>query len=73
MTGHTDTVGSKKTNKALSKKRVASVLAMFKAAGFNLKKDVVDVSLGELDPAVASGDGKKEARNRRVVIAVDYR
>lgn len=73
VTGHTDTVGSKKTNKALSKKRVASVLAMFKAAGFNLKKDIVDVSLGELDPAVASGDGKKEARNRRVVIAVDYR
>lgn len=73
VTGHTDTVGSKKANKALSKKRVASVLAMFKAAGFNLKKDVVDVSLGELDPAVASGDGKKEARNRRVVIAVDYR
>ena len=73
VTGHTDTVGSKKENKALSKKRVASVLAMFKAAGFNLKKDVVDVSLGELDPAVATGDGKKEARNRRVVIAVDYR
>ena len=73
VTGHTDTVGSKKANKALSKKRVASVLAMFKSAGFNLKKDVVDVSLGELDPAVASGDGKKEARNRRVVIAVDYR
>lgn len=73
VTGHTDTVGSKKANKALSKKRVASVLAMFKAAGFNLKKDIVDVSLGEIDPAVASGDGKKEARNRRVVIAVDYR
>jgi len=73
VTGHTDTVGSKKANKALAKKRVASVLAMFKAAGFNLKKDVVDVSLGEIDPAVATGDGKKEARNRRVVIAVDYR
>ena len=34
---------------------------------------MLSTSLGELDPAVASGDGKKEARNRRVVIAVDYR
>ncbi|MEK9682947.1 MAG: OmpA family protein [Rhodospirillaceae bacterium] len=73
ITGHTDTYGSQKSNKALAKKRVASVLAMFKDAGFNLKKDILDVALGEADPAVASGDGRKEARNRRVVIAVDYR
>ena len=72
VTGHTDTVGSRKANKALAKKRVAAVLANFKVAGFNLKKDIVDVALGELDPTVLSGDGKKEKLNRRVVVAVDY-
>ena len=63
LTGHTDTVGSKKANKALARRDFASVLAMFKAAGFNLKKDVVDVSLGEIDPAVATGDGKRGTKS----------
>jgi len=73
VTGHTDKSGSQAYNKKLAKKRVGEVTKMFNAAGFNLKKHVVDVALGEVDPAVNTKDGMKEARNRRVVISITYR
>ncbi len=67
--GHTDTVGPGRTNDALSLRRAQRVRQMFVAQGFPPERIEV-VGYGEREPAVATGDGVKEQRNRRVSVTV---
>jgi outer membrane protein OmpA-like peptidoglycan-associated protein len=67
--GHTDTVGNDAANDALSRQRADVVRAAFVARGLAADK-VVTVGRGKREPAVATGDGVAEARNRRVEILV---
>lgn len=70
VTGHTDQSGSQKYNMALAKKRTDAVVKSL--TGMGIKKGAIGaVSQGENDPAVSRA-GKKEARNRRVVVSVIY-
>lgn len=68
--GHTDTSGSSAYNQRLSERRADAVRKELVSQGMNVahvkKQDVKAV--GESQPAVATGDGVKEARNRRVEI-----
>ncbi|MDA1325882.1 MAG: OmpA family protein [Proteobacteria bacterium] len=70
VTGHTDQAGSKKFNMALAKKRTDAVVANL--TGMGVKKGAIGaVVQGENDPAVPRA-GKKDSRNRRVVISIIY-
>jgi outer membrane protein OmpA-like peptidoglycan-associated protein len=67
--GHTDTVGNDAANDALSRQRADVVRAAFVARGLAADK-VVTIGRGKREPAVATGDGVAEPRNRRVEILV---
>ena len=67
--GHTDTVGSDAANDQLSRQRADVVRAGFVARGLATDK-VLTVGRGKREPAVATGDGVAEPRNRRVEILV---
>jgi outer membrane protein OmpA-like peptidoglycan-associated protein len=67
--GHTDTVGSDAANDALSRQRAEVVRNAFVARGLAADK-VVIIGRGKREPAVPTGDGVSEARNRRVEILV---
>lgn len=69
--GHTDTVGSTKSNRALSARRARTIARWFKARG--LKMAIFARGLGEEYPEVATADETDEIRNRRVdyVLSVD--
>jgi outer membrane protein OmpA-like peptidoglycan-associated protein len=67
--GHTDTVGSDAANDLLSRQRADVVRAGFVARGLATDK-VLTVGRGKREPAVATGDGVAEPRNRRVEILV---
>jgi outer membrane protein OmpA-like peptidoglycan-associated protein len=67
--GHTDTVGNDAANDALSRLRAEVVRNAFVARGLAADKVAV-VGRGKREPAVATGDGVSEARNRRVEILV---
>ncbi|RVU39003.1 OmpA family protein [Hwanghaeella grinnelliae] len=70
--GHADRAGPSDYNKALSEKRAENVRNALIANGLptsKLKRMLTD-SEGETDPAVATADGVREARNRRVEISV---
>jgi outer membrane protein OmpA-like peptidoglycan-associated protein len=67
--GHTDTVGTDAANDVLSRQRADVVRAGFVARGLATDK-VLTVGRGKRDPAVATGDGVAEPRNRRVEILV---
>ena len=67
VTGHTDRSGKPDYNMELSERRTAAVFGGLLDNGVDpaiVKRD----SLGETKPAVATADGKREARNRRVEI-----
>jgi len=69
VTGHTDRAGKDGYNMVLSKKRVDSVAASLISSG--LASTAVEKGIfGEEKPAVATADGKSEARNRRVEITI---
>lgn len=70
VTGHTDQSGSKKYNMALAKMRTNAVVKGLTGMGIK-KRAVGAVVQGENDPAVSHA-GKKDGRNRRVVISVIY-
>lgn len=70
VTGHTDQSGSKKYNMALAKMRTDAVVKGLTGMGIK-KRAVGAVVQGENDPAVSRA-GKKDGRNRRVVISVIY-
>ncbi|MBF0374375.1 MAG: OmpA family protein [Alphaproteobacteria bacterium] len=67
VTGHTDTAGTNIYNDKLAASRADVVSKALNAKGVAAK--VLDVkAAGEMKPAVATGDNKAEAKNRRVEI-----
>lgn len=70
--GHTDTSGSNDYNLALSQRRADAVAAALAGAG--MPDSVMDkAAVGEIAPAVQTGDGVREPLNRRVVVTIDKR
>ncbi len=66
--GHTDTVGSKEHNQALSERRAAAVVAYIeKKFGIEASR-LTSVGLGSEDLLVPTPDQTPEARNRRVQV-----
>ncbi len=66
--GHTDTVGSPETNRALSEQRAQAVVD-YMATNFNIDRGRMQaVGMGSDDLAVQTGPQVAEARNRRVQI-----
>jgi outer membrane protein OmpA-like peptidoglycan-associated protein len=69
VVGHTDTVGKKEYNYALSMKRARAVASILRGDGVN--PSVLDItSHGKDNPLVPTGDQVPEPRNRRVEITV---
>jgi outer membrane protein OmpA-like peptidoglycan-associated protein len=67
VVGHTDTVGKKEYNYALSLKRARAVASILLGAGID--PSVLDItSHGKDNPLVPTGDQVPEPRNRRVEI-----
>ena len=67
VTGHTDTVGTEQHNQGLSDRRAAAVRNELIAQGVPAEA-ITASGVGESQPAVPTGQGKKEQKNRRVVI-----
>lgn len=69
VVGHTDTVGKKEYNYALSLKRAVAVASILRRKGVD--PSVLDItSHGKDNPLVPTGDQVREPRNRRVEITV---
>jgi len=69
VVGHTDTVGKKEYNYALSMKRARAVASILRGNGVD--PSVLDItSHGKDNPLVPTGDQVPEPRNRRVEITV---
>ncbi len=68
-TGHADRVGSDGYNMALSLRRAHAVRDILMREGVP-ERQIVIVAKGEREPLVATADGTKEPRNRRVEIVV---
>jgi len=69
IVGHTDTMGDRKSNVALGRRRATAVRTILEKAG--LSPDLVEVtSHGEGDLLVKTRDNTPEPRNRRVEITV---
>ncbi|WP_354441330.1 OmpA family protein [Ottowia thiooxydans] len=69
IVGHTDTVGSLESNDTLSKQRASVIREQVIQRGFPPLL-VQAVGRGEREPAIATGNGVDEPRNRRVEIVV---
>ena len=67
LTAHTDTSGSEQYNLDLSARRAKSVVDTLELIGVS-RDGVTASAVGESDPAVATGDGVREQKNRRVEI-----
>lgn len=67
LTAHTDTSGSEQYNLDLSARRAKSVVDAMDLIGVGSDR-ITASAVGESDPAVATGDGVREPRNRRVEI-----
>lgn len=70
LIGHADRSGSDAYNQRLSERRANAVSDYLIAQGFDVGH-LTASGRGESDPEVATEDGVREARNRRVVIAVE--
>ena len=69
VVGHTDTVGKKEYNYALSMKRAMAVASILQGKGID--SSVLDItSHGKDNPLVPTGDQVPEPRNRRVEITI---
>jgi len=69
VAGHTDTVGKKEYNYALSLKRARAVASILSGKGVD--PSVIDITAhGKENPLVPTGDQVPEPRNRRVEITV---
>ena len=66
--GYADRAGADKHNLALSQQREAAVQDALKRAGVNVA--ISGAAYGEDRPAVATTDGSREARNRRVEVTL---
>lgn len=69
LVGHTDTSGSAAYNLGLSQRRVNTVADALASSGVPMG-GVTRAARGEAEPAIATGDGVPEARNRRVEITI---
>jgi outer membrane protein OmpA-like peptidoglycan-associated protein len=69
VVGHTDTTGTPAANLELGLKRAMTVRNLLVKTGFDASAIEV-TSLGESDPLVPTPDETREARNRRVEVAV---
>lgn len=69
VTGHTDTVGSAEYNQALSERRAESVRAALVELGIPADQ-ITTRGLGQTQPLVPTGDGVREAQNRRAEIEI---
>ena len=69
LEGHTDTIGQPETNLRISEQRATLVRNQLVAAGIPTEAIQIQ-AFGELRPIVATGDGVREPRNRRVEIRV---
>ena len=67
VTGHTDTSGSQAYNENLSQRRAQTVAAALVSDGI-AEGEIIVQWRGEAQPLVPTGDGVKEAQNRRVTI-----
>lgn len=67
VTGHTDTVGSRRYNQALSERRAMSVKAEMMRDGFD-GHNIVTVGRNFSEPLIATGPGVREPQNRRAEI-----
>src|SRR5262249_58306279 len=67
--GHTDTTGSAASNYQLGLRRATTVRDLLVAAGFDSMLITV-MSVGEAEPLIPTPDETREARNRRVEVAV---
>ena len=67
--GHTDTRGSKAYNTRLAQRRADAVAGAVSSRGVDRSSLRVSAS-SELDPAITTGDGVREALNRRVSITI---
>lgn len=72
VTGHTDTVGSAEYNQALSERRAESVRAALVEMGVPADQ-ITTRGLGFTQPLVPTGDGVREAQNRRAEIEIQSR
>ncbi len=68
VTGHTDAAGASEYNIGLSRARAAAVRNALIENGMG-RDQISQKFVGESEPAVKTEDGKREARNRRVVIS----
>lgn len=69
LTGHADTSGNKAYNRKLSEKRVGAVAKLLGEIGIPDDK-ILTQHFGEDEPAVKTGDGVKNANNRRVNVTI---
>lgn len=70
VAGHADRSGSAEHNQALSQRRAEAVKAALEKRGVPVSSMTIEAE-GENNPAVATADGVREARNRRVVISME--
>ncbi len=68
VTGHTDRAGANSYNAKLSERRAEAVADALIAGDLYVGVLIKTSASGETAPAVATADGKREARNRRVTI-----
>ncbi len=69
VTGHTDTSGSPQYNQRLSERRAANVRESLVRQGM-AANSISTVGKGESDPLIKTGDGVREAQNRRAEIVL---
>jgi OmpA-OmpF porin, OOP family len=72
VTGHTDTVGSAEYNQALSERRAQAVQDALVEMGVPADQ-ITTRGLGFTQPLVPTGDGVREAQNRRAEIEIQSR
>ena len=71
LTGHTDTAGDKAFNRKLSEKRVEETKQVLSEIGIDPAK-IITQFYGEDEPAEKTGDGVKNAKNRRVEMVLKF-
>ena len=69
MIGHTDTVGSKQANQALSLDRANSIKNLLESMG-HAQLNIDTIGRGELELIVPTPDETAEPQNRRVELVV---
>lgn len=67
VVGHTDTVGSRRYNQALSERRAASVKREMVRLGMN-STEIITMGKNFSEPLIATGPGVREPQNRRAEI-----